>query len=85
MRLCPVFFEAALADSSLAIGSASVGVTSRSLAGNGWIVQASLWGLLTVVGGDWQTDQGGLCDVDCTAVGCAEMRAEQLPGLQSSL
>lgn len=42
MRLCPVFSKAALADSSLAIGSASLGVTSRSSAGNGWIVQASL-------------------------------------------
>lgn len=37
-----MFFKAALTDSSLALGSASVGVMSRSSADNGWIVQASL-------------------------------------------
>lgn len=37
-----MFFEAALADSPLALGSASLGVMLRSLAGSGWIVQASL-------------------------------------------
>lgn len=38
MRLCPVFFEAAPTASPSALGSASVGVISQSLAGNGWIV-----------------------------------------------
>lgn len=84
MRLCPVF-EAATTGSPSALGSASVGLISRSLAGNG------LDGLFVDVWeesreGDWQMDQGGLCnDMDATAAGCAETRAEQHPSLQFSL
>lgn len=69
VRLCPGFFEAALTDPPLALGSSSLVVKSGSLAGNGWIVQGGE--------GGWQTYKGGLGNLGCTAADYPETRAEQ--------